>query len=125
MGAPTPVNTVWLSRSSRAPITASSSLAVTAGVGLMRDGASSRRQRSWTISPERDWRRLRGRASSRLRRSSDELARAGARGVEGGLAEAREVLGVDRRAVNELLEVPAHALHAVGLDPDHVRGEMR
>ena len=33
MGAPTPVNTVWLSRSSRAPKTASSSVAVTADVG--------------------------------------------------------------------------------------------
>ena len=33
MGAPTPVNTVWWSRSSRAPMTARSSLALTSDAG--------------------------------------------------------------------------------------------
>ena len=49
-------------------------------------------------------------------RSCRERAGPVARGREGGVAEEREVLVVGRRAVDEAVEVPRHAIGAVLLD---------
>src|SRR5689334_24070967 len=94
MGAPTPVNTVVLSRSSRAPITASSSFAVTLTTGP--GGAWSRRQHPAALD----------------------------RAAQALLAEQGQVVGVAARRVDVALKVVGDAGGPTLLDRVDVGGEV-
>src|SRR5262249_14521018 len=94
IGAPTPVNTVWPSRSSRAPMTASSSLT---------DAAD---------------------ALTRSPRSSAQLPRALARRSQRARVVERQVLGERGRRIHVALEVAGDAVGAVLLDGLHIVIEL-
>src|SRR5262249_48250547 len=108
IGAPTPVNTVWPSRSSRAPMTASSSLVVTPGVIA----------RAFACRSRRAARRSCG------QRSSTELLRALAGGGQRVGAEQLQVLAVRRGAVDVAVEVAGDAIRAALADSVDVFAEV-
>src|SRR5262245_30912802 len=123
IGAPTPVNTVWPSRSSRAPMTASSSLVETGAlIAARRQGTAHRRDGDpagrWVAAHLRE-------TSGRSGRSLAELERSLARRRDRAGPEQGEVFRVRAGSVDVAIEVPGNPRRPAVLDRVDVAAEVR